>query len=208
MAKKLIEDELPEIQIDDRFNPVRTLDDHSDDYSGDERLMVSFSTKPVMHPYKSTQAQRPIFEEKDYITIRTPGSQLTVIVAPVREYLPRFAKQYDRWKADNADVMSGTPLELFPELFNKVGLIAELNALNIQTVEQLANLADGWKTQIMGGIELCKRAKNWLDETTGTDAQVAGLQADNESMRVQLESLTAQMALLMTPPAPVAPKPK
>jgi hypothetical protein len=91
---------------------------------------------------------------------------------------------------------------LFPELFGKIGLQAELKALNIHTVEQLANLADNYKTQIMGGIELCRRAQVWLDETTGTDAQVAKLQEDNEAMRQQLATLTAQMELLGKPPAP------
>jgi hypothetical protein len=182
--------------IDDRFNPVRTLDDRSDDFSSDERLMVTFSTKPVMHPAKSTDAGRPIFDEVDFITIRTPGSQLTVIVAPVKEYLPRFAKQYERWKTDNKDVMSGTPIELFPEMFGKIGLQAELKALNINTVEQLANLPDNYKSQIMGGVELCKRAATWLNETNGTDAQVAQLQADNDNMREQLKALSTKMEML------------
>lgn len=201
-----IKDDLP--PIDDRFNPVRAFDDHSDDFSGDERLMVTFSTKPIMNPRKSTEAGRPIFDEVDFITIRTPGSQLSVIVAPIKEYLPRFAKQYERWKTDNKDILSGTPIDLFPELFGKIGLQAELNALNIHTVEQLANLADNYKSQIMGGIELCRRANNWLEETQGTDAQVAKLEADNQAMRAQLAALTAQMEMLATKPATTPPKTK
>lgn len=199
---------LPE--IDPRFDPLSTLDNEVGDnkYAKDNKLFVQFYTKPVMHPLKSTEAGRPIFDEVDYIRIRVPGSQLTCIDTPVTDanYLQRFGDKYRAWKAGQKDVMQGTPIESFPFMLSKVALIAELKAMGILTVEQLSTLDDGYAMKLMGGMELRKRAKEWIDSTSGTDAQLASLAAENDQMKAQMTAMMEQMKLLQeagNPPAPM-----
>lgn len=183
--------------IDPRFDPLATMDDQmkQNRWAKDDKLFVRFWTKPLLNPRKSTDAGRPIYDEVDYITIRTPGNQLSVIESRVigTKYEQRFAKQYAAWKQNRQDTISGTPLEAFPFLMPKIGLIAELKAININTVEQLAGIADTAAQSIMGGYELRKRAQEWIESTTGTDAKLAKMEAENEALRQQMVEIQAQL---------------
>lgn len=188
--------------IDPRFDPLATLDNSQSInlYASDHKLFVSFYTKPVLNPLKSTEAGRQVFDEKDYIRIMTPGSQLCVIDEPIKSgnYMQRFGDRYSKWKAGQAELISGTPLDAFPWLIGKVGLLAELKALNIHTVEQLSTLPDSAMYNMMGGHELRKRAAEWLDQTTGTDAKVAKMSKENDDLKAQMAAMQDQMKQLMT----------
>jgi hypothetical protein len=171
-------------------------------WKNDSKLTKRFRRVAVLNPHKSAEAGRAIFDEKDFITIWTPGSQLTVIDAPMDSgfYMQRFRKEYEAWKAGIASAASGTPLEHFPFLFSKVGLIAELKAMHIHTTEQLAELPDGALQNIMGGYELRKQALDWLNKT-----KVDAVDAEKAAMAKRLEELEAMVKQLA--PAPVeAPK--
>ena len=188
--------------IDPRFDPLATLDSSQsvDLYASDHKLFVSFYTKPVLNPLKSTEAGRQVFDEVDYIRIVTPGSLLSIIDTPFHNtgnYEKRFGDRYAKWKAGQAELISGTPLDAFPWLIGKVALIAELKALGIQTVEQLATLPDGAMHNMMGGIELRKRAAEWLDQTTGTDAQITKMSKENDDLKAQMAAMQDQMKQLM-----------
>lgn len=182
--------------IPPEFSPFHTLDQSNKPNEGDEKLFVQFKTEPVLNPAASTKAGRPIFDEVDMIIIRTPGSQLTSVVAPAKHYMSRFGDRYRKWKAGQADTQSGTPLESFPYLLNRPGMIAELKALNVHTVEQLAGMSDGNKQRIMGAHELCRRASEWMDKTQGTDAKVAQMAKENDDLKAQMKTLQAQMQTL------------
>ena len=179
---------LPELA--EEFNPLanRTLDGdmNAQRWKHDDRLTVRFRRAPVLNPFKSTQEGRAIFDEKDFITIFTPGSQNTVIDTPIDTgfYMQRFGDKYRAWKAGMTAAASGTPLESFPFLFNKVGLVAELKAMNILTVEQLAELHDGVVQRLMGGFELRKTAQEWLAKTGAEAAD-----AEKQMLKDQLAQL-------------------
>jgi hypothetical protein len=207
MQRQIAEDfEMPE--LDPRFNPLATLDNSQSInlYANDHKLFVSFYTKPVMNPLKSTEAGRQVFDEKDYIRIMTPGSQLCVIDEPIKSgnYLSRFGDRYSKWKAGQQELISGTPLDAFPWLIGKIGLLAELKALNIHTVEQLSTLPDSAMHNMMGGHELRNRAAEWLDQTTGTDAKVAKMSKENDDLKAQMAAMQDQMKQLMAAKAPAA----
>jgi hypothetical protein len=207
MQRQIAEDfEMPE--LDPRFNPLATLDNSQSInlYANDHKLFVSFYTKPVMNPLKSTEAGRQVFDEKDYIRIMTPGSQLCVIDEPIKSgnYLSRFGDRYSKWKAGQQELISGTPLDAFPWLIGKIGRLAELKALNIHTVEQLSTLPDSAMHNMMGGHELRKRAAEWLDQTTGTDAKVAKMSKENDDLKAQMAAMQDQMKQLMAAKAPAA----
>jgi len=184
--------------IPQEFSPLRNLDDvdNTQLYANDDKLFVKFHTQAVLHPADSTKAGRPIYNDVDMITIRTPGSQLTSIVAPVKYYMDRFGDKYRLWKSSQMEAASGTPLENFPFLFTKPSLIAELKYRNIFTVEQLAELTDTGKQSIMGGHELCKRAADWINKTAedAEDSEKAELKARLASMETQMAEFLAAKA--------------
>lgn len=181
------------------FDPLAgaTLDGdmNAQRWKHDHKLTVRFRRAAVLNPHKSAEAKRAIFDEKDFITIWTPGSQLTVIDAPMDSgfYMQRFRAKYDQWKAGIDAAASGTPLEHFPFLFNKVGLVAELKAMHIHTVEQLAELPDGSVQNIMGGYELRKQAIEWLSNTAAkaVDAEKEAMAKRLSELEDQLKALTA-----------------
>ena len=201
--------DLPPVSAE--FDPLRntTLDGdmNASRWANDHKLTIRFRRDVVLNPSKSTAEKRAIFDEVDFITIWTPGSQLTVVDAPVKSafYMQRFGKQYREWLTNMEQSVGGTPLETFPFLFNKVGLVAEMKAMHILTVEQLAELPDGATQKIMGGYELRKRAQEWLAKS-----KIETEDTEKEAMRVRLAELEAQMAMLVgnSQPAPVEPKAK
>lgn len=175
------------------FNPLATLDNTDRSTQGDDRLFVQFRTDAVLNPAKSTKEGRPIYDDVDMIIIRTPGSQLTSIVAPVKHYMDRFGDKYNKWKVTREQAVSGTPLEAFPLLLNKPSLIAELKAINVFTVEQLATLSDVSKQHIMGAHELSRRAADWivLSKNQADVAEKAELQSQVAAMQAQIAELLA-----------------
>lgn len=187
--------------IPPEFNPLFGIDEgmRQNQEKGDDKLFLKFSTRPVLHPSKSTTAGRPIFEDQDFVEIRIPGSQLTSIVAPIKHYMSRFGDRYKKWKAGQAEAMVGTPLENFPLLFNKPSLVAELNALNIRTVEQLVGIPDNTKQRIMGGHELSRRAAAWIEATNGADAKIEQLAQTNEALQKQMAFLQEQLDAMAAP---------
>ncbi len=189
--------------IPDEFNPLAnaTLDGdmNAARWRNDDKLTVRFRRDAILNPRKSTEAGRAVFDEVDFITIWTPGSQLTVIDAPVKSgyYLQRFGARYDAWKRGMEEASSGTPLEHFPFLFNKVSLLAELKAMHILSVEQLANLPDSAMTRIMGGYELRKQASEWLTKSKADaeDAEKVALRKRVEEMETQIRVLVNSKGL-------------
>ena len=173
------------------FSPLHTLDGGGREklYAGDNKLFVQFSTQAVLNPSASTKAGRPIHDDVDMITIRTPGSQLTSIVAPVTAYMDRFGTEYRKWKETQVQGSSGTLLESFPFLMTKPSLIAELKYRNIFSVEQLAELPDSGKQTIMGGHELCKKAKEWLEKTS-----VIAADTEKEELKTRLADMETKLA--------------
>jgi hypothetical protein len=160
-------------------------------YAMDSKLYVTFYVRAVMNNFKSAEEGRPIFEEKEYIRIIVPGDSKTTVDCPVTdEFRMRFEKQYDKFKKGLEQAVVGTPLEVWPQM--TVGLVAELKAMNISTVEQLADLDDGRAQKIMGSHDLRRRARTFLDAAQG-EAANNKLNMELEKRDAEIEALKAQM---------------
>jgi hypothetical protein len=183
------------------------LDVSDKSLKGDDKLDVTFYTKAVQDHYATSQKGVPVFIERDYIVIKTPGSTLTTIDAPVKEYLPRFNDKYRAWKKNTDTVVSGNPIESLPFLRGKVGQIAQLKAMNINTVEQLAELPDVYVQRIMGGFELQRRALDWVGNNAGIDTKVSEaidesaqeLKKENAELKARVDSMEQVMSHLAEP---------
>lgn len=160
-------------------------------YSADDKLFVKFYMRAVQNNFESNQKGRPIFDEKEYVKIMIPGDRNSNIDAPVTpEYKMRFAERYSRFKANEQQAQSGTPIDIWPQM--TVGRVAELKALNIFTVEQIASLDDGHAHKIMGFNDLRTRAQAFLTTAEG-DAENSKLAAELEKRDVEIQGLKEQI---------------
>ena len=145
------------------------------------------------------QAGRPMFKDMECVEIRMAANKQTVAVFPAHDtwkwdeidgvrqpitYAMRFPEQYKRFKANEAQAMSGTPLEELP--FLTQAKRSELKALSIYTAEALASLDGTPLKQLgMGGRELKNQAQAYLSRATDS-AAVTRLAAEVEQLRAAL----------------------
>lgn len=176
-------------------------------FAGDKRLMVHFYKRPVHNQFKSNEEGRPIYDEKVYVRIIVPGDKHNIVDTPAtREHTQvRFAEQYAKFMRNEEQVVSGTPLKIWPPL--SITQVAELNALNITTVEQLATLPDNLAQQFMGFNGLRVKAQLFLDaakdgaasskliaELAERDTKINVMEANMAALTEQLNKLTAAQA--------------
>jgi hypothetical protein len=178
-------------------------------FAQDKRLHVTFYTKAVQNRSRSQTEGRVVYEEKDYIRIMVPGDRNYELDVPAEpHYQGRFPTQWERYKKGQQERVDGTPLEAWPAL--NVAQVAELRAMNVFTVDQLANVPDSLAQKMMGNFALRQKAKDFLDAArdsagaTKLAAELAERDVQIAAMQAQLASLTKAMA---TPPKP-APTPK
>ena len=167
---------------------------------GDDKLVPQFSVSTKENKLKSQEAGRPIFDERELVTLRIPGDQQRVIVQPAHHishwdagspvtYAQRFNSQYIRFKDNRAQVQEGTPLSELP--FLTEGKRMELRALSVHTAEVLASI-DGPNLQRlgMGGRELKNQAQAFLDKAAGT-ADTVKMAATIAALQRQISELSA-----------------
>jgi hypothetical protein len=167
-------------------------------FAGDDRLYVEFFREPVMHPGKSREAGRAIYEERDFVRIHVPGDKTTVCVEPMHEInLHRFRVRYEKWKAGQAEAVSGTPLSALPGM--TAGKVEEYKFFKLVTVEQLAEANDNLGQKFMSFHADKAAAKRFIEATKGnaqTEQMNAELQkrdAEIDNLKAMVESLQASM---------------
>lgn len=143
---------------------------------------------------KSLEAGRPIYDEIDSISIQWPGADETV-----RRVEPQDIAEYpDKWAAFQAGskpVESGTPLTEWPPLPGST--LRELQALGFQTVEQLGEANDEIKRRLGPTGRFVKMAKDWIEASTSSQAQVTSLKQQLEREQRRTAKLEEQVELLI-----------
>lgn len=175
-----------------------------DPQNPDLSLGVEFFVKAVENPRKSAEAGRPIFDDKEYVRIRFPADNKRELVAPAHEvhyvphlrrqttYAERFGPVYQKFKDDGSHFVQGTPLTEAP--FLTESRRSELRALNVMTVEQLANLPEPARKRIgMGSMELVEKARAYL-ATASESAEVGELRRELAELRAAMAGQTAAPA--------------
>lgn len=163
-------------------------------HKDDAKLVAFFYMRPVKHEAESIKQGRPIFVEIEYIKIITPGQKDNLETEATETYRQRFPKQYAQFKARTEQAVSGTPLAELPWM--SIGTVAEYNALNVKTVEQLVNLPDAVASKFMGFHQDKQRAERFLDAANGVAAD-AKLEKALEERDAQIESLRKQVEELI-----------
>ncbi|MAS09920.1 hypothetical protein [Salinisphaera sp.] len=163
----------------------------------DDGCIPQFYMRAVEAKAQSRIEGRPIYVDKPYVKILIPGQKNSVPDRPVRpDDKHRWPQQWSRFEQSREQVQ-GTPIEEWPYLGQ--ARVAELRALNIRTVEQIAELPDGSVTKLgPDGRDLVERAKNHLqgdDETIkALRSELEQLESEHEQLKRDHESLKALCA--------------
>lgn len=169
-----------------------------------------FKTIPTPDPKASKAAGRPIFRDDVYVEVRIAGERNYAPVFPAFQmwkrvngeevsYAERWPEQFQRFKANQTQVASGTPLSELP--FLTEAKRAELKAFKIYTAEALAALEgknlktlgiDGrkWKDQAAAYLDSARKGANsniLLDEINTLKERLAKF----EGMQVPAEDGTS-----------------
>ena len=179
-------------------------------------LNLRFFTEAVQSKLKSEKEGRPIFDMVDMVEMNVPGSRDTSNKKCSPEVLQKYQiePQYQMWKATQAQPVTGTPLTEVP--FLNIAQIKEYNALNVMSLEQLADLSDTAIQKLgMGAMEARRKAQAYM-KAAGDSAQIQQVIGENEQlkrevalMRKQITEVNSRYELLLSgeAPAPAAVKP-
>lgn len=155
-------------------------------------IFPQFFIEPKEHKAKSLEAGRPIFVDQEYVRIVIAGDSKSSPVHKVNQsHIDRWPDHYRAFKQGHEAPIEGTPLNQWPSI--SASQAAELKALNIHTVEALAQLPDTGIQRIgMGGRELVKKAVAFLEAAKDT-AAAQKYAAENERLRNDVEMLQQQI---------------
>jgi hypothetical protein len=164
------------------------------------KLFVQFHMQATQDMELSAKEGRPVHVEQEFITIIVPGEHDSR-VRPVRESdRQQYAQQYQAFKNKQEQPVTGTPLSVLP--FLTMAQVADLNAANVKTAEQLVAMPDVHAQKFMGMNAIRKRAKDFLDAAAGNapverlnkelaerDATIATLQKAIDDQGKKIEEL-------------------
>jgi hypothetical protein len=159
---------------------------------GDEALFVRFRMHPKKDQTETEKQGRPIFKSIEYVSISSPGDKFNGIDRPATlKDKRRFKRQYQAFKENQGDILTGTPLAHWPLM--DAAQVEELKYFNIRTVEQLAAMPDGNIPNVGNISHLKKHAVDYLAVAKG-NAPTIQLRAELEKRDNMLEAMQRQMA--------------
>lgn len=158
-----------------------------------------FYFKAKQHKAKSVQEGRPIFRQLPYVKILIPGDSRNIVDRPVNDTdKKRWPREWRSFEERQENVEEGTPIQEWP--FLNVAQVAEFTAMNIRTVEQLANLSDTGLDRIgTGARALQARAKSFLKPAAENEV---AQREEKQAMLRRISELEAKLeqALHIAPP--------
>lgn len=161
-----------------------------------------FFIEPIPDDKATEESGAIKFREQEMVRIMVAGDMLNVMHSPVTDELKaRFADAYAAFKQKRIDLhIEGTPLKNWPMI--PAIRIAEFNAVNIYSVENLADVADTNLGRLVDGRIWREKATAWLASAkdNGAAAKYAAeaerLRDDNKELHGKIDALTAQVAEL------------
>lgn len=161
----------------------------------EDNALVEFVRDAVQNNFKSAQEGRPIYDEKDFVRIMTPGdTKTTVYRAATNQDKKRFHKAWANYERGLEEVTDGTPLDQWNQISKSQ--TKELAHVNVRTVEHLIGMSDA-NIQRMGPgyAQLRDRAKQYLKSSTD-DADKAKAERENAELREKMALMEEQIAAL------------
>lgn len=162
--------------------------------NGNEGIIAVFSIEPVQNNFKTEEAGRPVFEDKEFVRKIVIGDNKNEVFREATEQdRLDFPAEYERFKAGMKEYEQqvGTPLKEWPAM--TPALVRNFAVVNVFTVEQLEQMTDiACQNFGMGGREWRERAREYL-------ARAAGQNSEIEALRQRVAELEE---LLTTPDEP------
>ena len=160
-----------------------------------DRCIPVFYTRAVEDKEATLKQGRPMFRDVAYVQILVPGNNKDIMDRAVKEEdKQRWPRQWAAYQNGQEQVLEGTPLGEWPLM--RPAQIAQLNAVNIRTVEQIADASDAAMQGIgMGARELKAKAKAYLASAKDSKGAEA-LQDEVVTLKAEVERLTAENAEL------------
>lgn len=166
---------------------------------GDDRgIYVEFDTMPEYQEFLSKAAGRPIHKDIEIVRIFMPGRNQPAVRKVITETsatqpsdIERFPRQYEAFKNKTKVVHEGTAIEEWTPLTKSEAL--NMKALNIHTVEMLANVPDTAIESLgLGGRSTRDKARAFIAKAVDISA-FTKLQAENETLKADLQMLKKQV---------------
>jgi hypothetical protein len=165
--------------------------------SSPDRTKPRFHMRAVEMPFKSREAGRPIFEDREFVEIIIPGQNKSTAIEPVNEqHKDRWPEAYAAFKRGQEMPTTGTPLEEWSVL--SAATVANLKGLHMRTVEDLAAAPDAALQNIgQGGHDFRRRAQAFLEQAKGSAPlekalqEIEHLKARNDVLEGQVKDLAA-----------------
>ena len=147
------------------------------------------------NPVKSREEGRPIFEDVEYVKIHIAGDPKNLQDRKVQDRdIERWPLHYKAFKEGLEAPTEGTPITEWPVIGEAKR--RELLALNIKTLEALAELPEGGIARLgIGARELVKKAQAALEQAKG-QAPMNALIDENEQLKARNEFLEEENAEL------------
>lgn len=159
------------------------------------KTYVIFREDTQEDKFETTKQGRPIYKPIIVIEKIVPGDPLIRPVRPMRDSdKEEFPQEWARFEQKQKNQVAGTPLEAVTWLSRSQSM--ELKALNVFTVEMLAELPDALQQRLMGFGALREQAKRFLkasQDSAFTEKLDAKLKERDEEIAV----LKAQMATIL-----------
>lgn len=168
-------------------------------YGNDAGVFVEFRMEQVYQEFKSLAEGHPIYEAVPFIRIYVPGDKTKVVDRPVKleqsgdvpSDPQRFPMQWQAFKSGVQATAAGKPLAEWPLM--TTSQVKELNAINIYTVEALAEVSDAALDGLgHGGRSLRDQAKAHVEQMKD-GAATAKLVAANADLQRQIDELRASL---------------
>src|ERR1700730_17658554 len=153
-----------------------------------------FLIKPVQDHVASEREGRAVWIDKEVVLIHTAGDPTTASHPVDAGIKARFRDQYEAWKRnETGSHIKGTPIRKWP--MATPGMVRELEALHIFSVDDLAIVSDGNIQNFTDGRAWRERANAWLKSATD-GAAVMRYASEAERLREEVTELRAQIVRL------------
>jgi hypothetical protein len=128
----------------------------------DRGVVANFYLDKVLLGFKSREAGREIYEDREFVSIRVKGQDKMEVVREVTDQdKQRFATQYFRFKQGQEQAKVGTPIERLPGM--TPSSIHMYKQYNIKTIEDLCEVADSNLQNLgPGARELQRQAQEFI----------------------------------------------
>lgn len=152
-----------------------------------------FYVLPVQLEFASSEAGRPIFEDREFVDIIIPGDRRAMAHHPVNdEHRNRWPKEYAAFKAGKEAPLEGTPLLQWPGMTRS--RVEELAYFHIRTVEELALVNDHQLQNLgMGARQEREKAKLFLEAARTGSAPLEKMIRRIEEQAREIERLQREL---------------